>query len=399
MTALAHLDDEERRARLAVRHAVHPRHRVADTLTATRAMTVLHATDPSTVHLAVHARTDGTTPEDVDRALYEDRSLVKQLAMRRTLWALPRDLLPAVLGSSSARVAAEQRRLVAKDVEAHGIAEDGAAWLGTARRVVLDRLTSTGPQTVRQLREALPELSGSMSFGEGTSWAGRTNIAPRVLTTLGAEGLVVRATNDGHWKISRPTWALLTDWLGEAPGPVGPEEGYAALVHRWLRTFGPGTLEDVQWWLGSTKAVVRAALAAVGAVEVSLERGRTGWVLPDDLDRTPAVEPWAALLPTLDPTTMGWKERDFYLDPDLRRHLFDSNGNGGSTAWWDGRVVGAWVQDPDGVVEVVLCPGVDPGSEARSALAVEAERLTAWLDGVVIANVYKSALMKGELLP
>lgn len=96
---------------------------------------------------------------------------------------------------------------------------------------------------------------------------------------------------------------------------------------------------------------------------------------------------------------MGWKERRFYLDPDHVRLLFDTNGNAGTTAWWDGRIVGAWVQDPDGVVDTVLCPGVDIGSEGRAAPVREAERLTTWLDGVRITNPYASRLMKGQTLP
>ena len=220
-----------------------------------------------------------------------------------------------------------------------------------------------------------------------------------MLTTLGAEGRIVRGPNDGHWRTSRPTWTLTTDWLGEQPQPTASQEGYAELVRRWLRTFGPGTLEDVRWWLGSTKTAARTALADVRAVEVSLERDRTGWLLPDDLDEEADVEPWAALLPSLDPTTMGWKERGFYLDPGRTAYLFDSNGNAGTTAWWDGRVVGAWVQDPGGVVRVVPAPGVALDAVARDALDAAAARLTTWLEGTVISNVYKSAMMKGEQLP
>src|SRR5260370_41580603 len=57
----------------------------------------------------------------------------------------------------------------------------------------------------------------------------------------------------------------------------------------------------------------------------------TGWVLPDDVDPEPPVEPWAALLPALDPTTMGWKDRDFYVDPDFAPAVFDWAGNVGTT--------------------------------------------------------------------
>lgn len=393
------VDDRERRARLAVRHGLHPEHRASGPVAAAEAVVCLHATEAATVHLAVGARTRGTTPADVETALYEDRSLVKQLAMRRTLFAFPRDLLPAALGVALSRLAPEQRRLIARDAARHGIAADGDAWLDAAGAAVIDRLTGSPALAAKALREDLPELSGAITVNVDKRYGGTFNLAPRVLTWLGAEGRLTRGPNAGHWRLSKPAWTLLPDWLGESVAPLPLDEAYAQLVRRWLARFGPGTLEDVQWWLGATKGATRAALTAVGAVEVALERERTGWVLPDDLDPVAEVSPWAALLPTLDPTTMGWKHREAYLDPAHRELLFDSNGNGGSTAWWDGRIVGAWVQDDDGVVSVVECPGIDLGGEGRSALALEAQRLTAWLDGVRITNVYSSRLMKGEALP
>ncbi|MFZ1287474.1 MAG: crosslink repair DNA glycosylase YcaQ family protein, partial [Candidatus Phosphoribacter sp.] len=119
---MRHIDDRERRARLAVRHGLHPLHRLPDPVAVTGAMTVLHATEAATVYLAINARADRVGVADIDRALYQDRTLVKQLAMRSTLFVLPRDLLPAALGSASVRVAAEQHRRLARDVQAHGIA-------------------------------------------------------------------------------------------------------------------------------------------------------------------------------------------------------------------------------------------------------------------------------------
>jgi len=393
-----HIEDAERRARLGVRHALHPAHRVPSALGAAEAMTVLHATEAATVHLAVHARTNGVSAAEVDRALYDERTLVKQLAMRRTLFAFPRDLLPATLGSASARVAAEQHRLLAREVERHGIAEDGAAWLAAAEAAALALLADGVPRSARALREQLPELTGTMTLTPEKTYGGTYNVAPRVLTLLGAKGLIVRGPNAGHWRLSRPTWTLLSEWLDETI-PLTSADGYAELVRRWLRTFGPGTAEDVQWWLGSTKAVVRDALAAVEAVPVSLDTGATGWALPDDVEPVAPVSPWASLLPTLDPTTMGWRERGFYFDPAHKPLLFDTNGNAGTTAWWDGRIVGAWVQDADGAVRVVPCPGVRLSAEARDGLDAEAARLTSWLAGTIISNVYASQLMKGAPLP
>jgi hypothetical protein len=126
-------------------------------------------------------------------------------------------------------------------------------------------------------------------------------------------------------------------------------------------------------------------------VPVSLDGGETGWLLPDDLDAVTDAPHWAALLPVLDPTVMGWKSRHFYLGPHAAL-LFDSNGNAGTTAWWDGRIVGCWVQDDVGTVSVRYVEKVPRA--ARAALDVEAQRLTAWLDGVKISTVYPSAAMK-----
>jgi Winged helix DNA-binding domain len=86
---------------------------------------------------------------------------------------------------------------------------------------------------------------------------------------------------------------------------------------------------------------------------------------------------------------MGWYERDWYLGPH-RPHIFDSAGNGGMTAWWDGRIVGGWNQTENGEVFLQLLE--DVGTEAKVALEAEAARLTDWLDGVRVAPRFPSPL-------
>ncbi len=389
------VSDVERRHRLGRRHALAPGHRAVDPLAATRALTVLHATEAPSVYLSLWARVDDLTVADVDRALYDDRSLVKQLAMRRTLFVFPRDLLPAAWGSASARVATAHRARLVKDVELGGLADDGAAWVDAAERATLAHLASGAERSAQQLRAEVPELAGRIEMSPGKSYGGFNPIAPRVLTQLGVEAKIVRGRNGSHWRTARPQWTAMATWLGEVPVRTGEREGYAELVRRWLATFGPGTEADIVWWLGSTKGAVRAALADVGAVEVGLDGGAVGWVLTDDEPESP-LDPWAALLPVLDPTVMGWKERGFYLGAHGPM-LFDSNGNAGTTAWWDGRVVGCWAQDPDGVVVLNLLE--DVGAEARAALDAEAERLTGWLDGHRVSTVYPSIAMKQAVSP
>jgi hypothetical protein len=383
---MRHVSDQERRARLAVRHALAVPVDTPDA--ATRAMTVLHATEAASVHLACWARVGSLDVAEVDRALYADRSLVKQLAMRRTLFVFPRDLLPAVWGSASARVAGIERARMVKDLVKAGIAADGDEWLDRARAAVLAVLAGKPDGlTPVEVRAAVPMIDVKVAASAGEVWS-----SARVVTHLGATGDIVRAVNTGRWAINKPRWTLTRHWLGDVPGPDEPADGYREIVRRWLRTFGPGTEDDLVWWLGATKAIVRRALTELAAVSVSLDRDETGWLLPDDLAVVADPGPWVALLPVLDPTVMGWQGRDFYLGPH-RDLLFDSRGNAGTTAWVDGRAVGCWVQDDAGVVRVEVLERVP--ARARRALDAEAARLTEWLGGLRIGSVYSSPAMKG----
>jgi hypothetical protein len=380
----------ERRARLARRHRLAPEHRAGDVVEAARSLVCLHATDPASVYLSVWARVDGMTVDDLDRALYVDRSLVKHLAMRRTLFLFPRETLGFAQAGASDRVADVERRRLVRDVEKAGLRKNGERWLAEASRQVLDVLSDGREATSSELRQEIPLLEGSIVYGEGKSWGGKLAVGPRVLTTLSAAGLVVRASNDGAWSVSRPRWASMTSWLGEELVPPAEADGVAGLVELWLRAFGPGTATDLKWWLGSTVGAVRKALADLHAVEVDLG-GQTGYVLPDDLDAVEPGEPSAALLPPLDPTTMGWYERDWYLGPH-RAELFDTSGNAGPTAWWDGRIVGGWSQRETGEVDLQLLE--DVGAEGQRALESEAERLTEWFGGTRALPRFPSPLSR-----
>ncbi|MEU8779339.1 winged helix DNA-binding domain-containing protein [Streptomyces sp. NPDC048606] len=368
------ITDEQRRDRLATAHLLTPAARAQTPVQVADALVALHATDPATVHLAVAARTNAPTPAALERALYEDRSLLRMLCMRRTMFVVPRELAPVVDGSTARAVAARERGNLLKVLgEQHGYGED---WLAATERAVLEALADAGEATATALAEAVPALRTQLTVAPGKPYGATPRITTRVLGVLAAQGRIRRGRPLGTWASSQFRWALAE------PHPDLPvDEARVELLVRRLRSFGPSTVEDLKWWTGWTLTDTRRALARTGAVEVDLSHG-PGHALPDQLDPPAAVEPAAALLPSLDPTAMGWRHRDWYLDPALVPELFDTNGNIGPTLWWDGRIVGGWAQRPDG--EIVTRPLTPPGRsrEARAAIATEAARLADFLGGM-----------------
>jgi hypothetical protein len=379
----------ERRARLARRHFLVPPQAPLTIPEMTGSLIGWHATDPTTPYLSLWARRPGFILADLDAQIYRERTLVKQLAMRRTLWLVRSPDLAAVQPGASARVADNERRRLIADVETAGVASDGAHWLAAASAAVLTHLAERGEASTTELRTALPELTGTYDPAPGKTWGGIGHLAPRVMTVLSVSGAIVRGPNAGSWVTSRPRWVSTGHWLGPVE-PLPADQARASLVRTWLRAFGPATLTDVRWWFGNTLTAIRQALTANDAVEVDLD-GTPGYVLPDDLEVEPDVEPWVALLPSLDPTTMGWSERDWYLGGH-RSHVFDTNGNAGPTVWCNGAVVGAWNQDAAGRVHVELLE--DPGAAARMALERKAAELTDWLDGTRVSPRFPSPLSR-----
>ena len=110
-------------------------------------------------------------------------------------------------------------------------------------------------------------------------------------------------------------------------------------------------------------------------------------------DPVEPVDPWVALLPPLDPTTMGWTERAWYLG-DHKAQLFDTAGNAGPTVWCDGRIVGGWRQRDDGSVELQLLEKV--GRAHTRALKERADELTQWFGGRRVMMRFPSPLSKAS---
>src|SRR5688572_1501261 len=130
------ITDEERRSRLGVRHALAGKG-AADVVDAARAVVGLHGTDPASTFLAGLARTPGATTDDLERALYDDRTLVRVLAMRRTVFAVPREHVGTVLAAAGADVGRQQRVQLGKMLADSGVTDDPNPWIDRAEAAAL----------------------------------------------------------------------------------------------------------------------------------------------------------------------------------------------------------------------------------------------------------------------
>ncbi|WP_330331513.1 winged helix DNA-binding domain-containing protein [Streptomyces sp. NBC_00536] len=374
----------DRRHRLGRRHCLAPSARAATVPRAADAVVALHATDAATVFLSARARLVDGAPEAIERALYEDVSLVRLLSMRNTLFAVSREFAPYVDSSTARAIALKERRSLLKH-----LAEDGqgldAEWLGRAEASALDALDANGPSTGSQLSAAVPALRQKITVGRGKKYEAQTGVTTRVIRLLAADGRIRRDRPRGSWTSSQFRWVHTEPWTH-----VPAAEARAELARRWLYAYGPATEADLKWWTGWTLTDVRKALAATGTEEVALEGGATALVAAGDAGPETPPEPWAALLPALDPSGMGWADRGFQLDPAHRAALFDYAGNIGPTVWWNGEIVGGWAQRADG--EIVWKLLADRGRAAGRAVAAEAGRLAQWVGDARVTPRFRTPL-------
>jgi hypothetical protein len=389
-------DRAERQRRLLVRHHLA---RPASTVEQVAGDVVgLHSSDPATVVLSARARLDPFAVSDLEDALYERRSVLRMLAMRRTMFVVPLDLAAVMEAScTKALVAGERRRLVSMLTEA-GVTDDAEAWIERVASDTIDVLRAHGPLPASRLTKLVPDLAIQLRIAVGKPYEGTVGVSTRLLFLLSTQGDIARARPLGSWQSSQYRWAPMEDWVGRLPA-IPAADARGELVRRWLQAFGPGTLEDLAWWTKWTKADVRAALADVDAVAVTADTGddpaAPAWVLPDDLDDTPrelaapGKRPPVRLLPALDPTIMGWRDRTWYLGRH-RAPLFDRSGNAGPTVWVGGQAVGAWSQRPDGEVVWHLLEDVPKRDVQRVDQAARA--LTAWFEGVCVTPRFPTPL-------
>jgi hypothetical protein len=378
----------ERRARFAQRHRLLPAALADSPPEVAQSLVVLHGTDPASVHLSIAARLKQPTVDAIERALYEERSLVRMLGMRRTVFVVPSELAPVVQAACTKAIAVKQRQLYTEMFSRAGFTDDIGRWLSEVEESTLRALKRRGEATAIELSQDEPRLKQQILLAEGKPYEALQSASTRVLFLLAAEGRIVRGRPKGSWISGQFRWSPVEQWLAGGLPSLDVVDAQRELVQCWLRAFGPGIVADLRWWTGLTAGEINRALKHLDTVDVDLD-GVPGLLLSEDLEPPKAPPSWVALLPALDPTPMGWNARAWFLG-EYAPILFDRSGNVGPTVWCDGRIVGGWAQRKSG--EIVYRLLEDVGREAKTHIDAAADALSRWIGRVRVTPRFRTPL-------
>jgi hypothetical protein len=303
-----------------------------------RVMCGAHAEVLSAAELSIGRRIAGATRADIQRALWEERTLVKTFGPRGTIHLLPTADLPTWTGALSA---------LPSSVPAHpepvrftpAQADEVMAAIGDALR--------DADLTVDELTEAIAERLGPWAVEQ--TMAAFQGFWPRwrqLTSTAAHRGLLCFGPNRGRKVTYTNPHRLL-------PG-FRPEDGSATvrtLVTRYLFAYGPATPQDFAKWLGIP---ARYAVELFEGLAGELERveldGEPGWTQLGDT-RTPAqAHRGIRLLPYFDAYVVASQPRRRLFPGAAATRALTPTGQAGNypVMLIDGVVKGVWHQRRSG---------------------------------------------------
>ena len=310
--------------RLARHHLLAPKGK--DPVAVCRDVCGIQAQLMTAARMNIAARTRGLSPAVIEAALWQERTLVKSLAMRQTVHLLPASEFHVYADAiRRSRVAAvvrimERLRITPADREA-------------LLRAILETLEA-GPMAKGELtRRIRPRVSSRVR-----AWMDRVWNAARLALV---EGLICYGPDRGQ----QVTFVRVDRWL-PAHRAVAPQEAARRLLLNFLRAYGPATLRDFSKWSGIPVAEARpawdAALDELAEVNVA---GRPGWLLRGDVKelRNAAFDgPTVSLLAAFDSFLLAHAEKEHFLDPRHYKRVYRNQGwvmpvvlaNGIAVALW-----------------------------------------------------------------
>jgi hypothetical protein len=325
----------------------------------------VHAQVQSSAEIALWARVNGISRDDVRDALWDKRSLVKSWFMRGTLHLL---------------TASEASLLVG------GLRTQDRWW----KRVWLDYVGLSEPQ-LKELIETIREVLGAKPLT-------REELAERVAKKVGNHArermlsgwgeLLKPASFHGYLCSGPPRGQSVTfvrpdKWLGQWKEIEG-EQAMREIFRRYLTAYGPATHQEfATWWGVQPPPARRLRMEMEGELqEVDLE-GRQVWALPADVPkiRRATPKPTVHLLPGFDPYVVGFRPREGFLDKKFNDRVYRKAAWISPVVLVDGKAAGVWKYERKGSgLEVSVQPFGRLNPAHRKAVAQEADRLGKFLD-------------------
>ncbi len=325
----------------------------------------VHAQVMSSAELALAARVDGLTVEDVREALWEQRRLVKTWAMRGTLHLLPADDL--ALWAGALRTRSYLWRSAAW-TRYFGVSVEELEALVVAIRESLDGGGLTREELgVAVGRHAGPRAQELMASGWGT-----------LLKPVAMEGGLVFGPNRGR----NVAFVNPKEWIGPFEA-AATEEAMSEVVRRWLRVYGPGSKEELALWWGVSLGRAQKSLVSLGdeLVEVSIE-GRPGVALAEDASALESATPdsRARLLAGFDPHVVGFFPREGLVEPEFKPRVSRTSGWISPVVLVRGEAVGVWKHElRKGTLKITVEPFAKLPAARLRELGTDAERFAAAL--------------------
>ena len=318
----------------------------------------------SAAALGMRVRSTGLRASDVNRALVDERSIVRTWLMRGTLHLVAADdirWLVQLLGPVIARAGATRHAQLGldDDLKTRGVA--------ALRRILAD----AGPMTRYELLDHL-RLRGIL-------------LEPRTQATIHLIGLAAMQAvlcvgpdrDDGA-----STYVLFDDWVAPARTPTR-EAALAELARRYFAAYGPATVDDLGAWSGIATAEARSAVAGAkpSLADVTIQ-GQPGFVLNDRLRQVTAPAPaQARMLPAFDTYLLGYRRRDLAVAPALQQRLHRGGGWLHPAVVVNGCAVAAWsLRKSGGAGRLQLEPFAGISRAIRAGIEAEAGDIGRFLD-------------------
>jgi hypothetical protein len=353
------------------------RHHLTERLTQgglrTAAATAPQNTPPGSGPLALRARAE-VSGAQVDQAIATERSLLQVWSLRGAPCIVPTEELPlfttGLLPDDEASWRAALVGFLPVIDQLGRTATEVMEMVIDATKDALDGVVLTKRELGTALGHRMPEefapwfepdtfSAFSAILTRAASLTGTVTIAPR----SGAEASFVRTDQ----------------WLGRPVTSQSPSHARAALVRRYLRLYGPSTVEDFAAWAGVAEPFARRAWSAVDDPLAQVDfAGRRCVVLAQDigaLTSSGALPHGVRLLPPHEPYLQQRDRTIAVPDMALHKRVWRKTGNPG-VVLRDGEVAALWRQQRKGrKLVLTIEPVTTLSARDRTLIEVEAAPL------------------------